>query len=104
VRSCGSLRIGTCSSSQIAGNCNLAQLGAISCKQMQLSAISRGREEERRNLQKQTKVTKRGYARAAVTPGLPGTMHAARNWTAISLFTFFTVAGTGRRAATRSSI
>ena len=49
------------------------------------------------NLQKQTKETKRGRAGAAVTPGLPGTRLEARNRMAISLFTFFTLAGIRRR-------
>jgi hypothetical protein len=63
---------------------------------MQLTAIFGGREEM--NLQKQTKETKRGFAGAAVTPGLPGTQPEARNSKAISLFTlftFFTLAGIG---------
>ena len=53
--------------------------------------------EKGENLQKQTKETKRGFAGAAVTPGLPGTCRAARNRIAISLFTFFTLAGIRRR-------
>jgi hypothetical protein len=76
----------------------LAQLGAISCKKMQLTAIFGGREEM--NLQKQTKETKKGCAGAAVTPKLPGTRRQARNRMAISLFTlftFFTLAGIRRR-------